>query len=549
MMSSDSQSQGINLRRTSTVKPRRVLSPHSSLHDLINARNKTVTFEDSNERRSTSPKTNLSPPKKLKIKSRSTGSLSGNFKFSSPASTQSSLRGSSIGFPDFISVPQDKSIGDHELYWMGGGGASTRISSSSITTVRGGGSPRGRDFFGESIRGFHPKIVDSIQLQKDPFVQSNQELPIMHYSSLGDIYSNSNAMKAYKAMKLNSKSLENTKRLRLIFVNQTSKPLVLCWVDFNHNLHHYYKLHPSKRTTIIGGIGTAGYSNSFLDTRVDGGLHLEHTMLGHTFVLGIPPHDDTSSESILEQNPRNNGYFYYGDDDNDDTPPFWSPFKQKEVDGIKLDKSKIQTIIGAYRPMHLGCNSIDEDGIKEEYCVHMIQISEHLAFLPKAKIKSMPQIVFHLTLQQCEIDSTPLDTSDKEYTDIQMEGWKLKCEKGLFNRSITNLGKEQSIQNFTKRLELDLAAAKAKLPPRAYESLSKSTPFWINRSQYYGPKAAPVRGKGMCFHPHEKWLVENGMSKEKCGGIELYDATEYLEDCDLWHGQGGVILHELSHAL
>lgn len=53
----------------------------------------------------------------------------------------------------------------------------------------------------------------------------------------------------------------------------------------------------------------------------------------------------------------------------------------------------------------------------------------------------------------------------------------------------------------------------------------------------------------MCFHPGENWLVRNGMSKEKCGGVELYEAEKYLDDCDLWHGIGGVMIHELSHAL
>ena len=37
------------------------------------------------------------------------------------------------------------------------------------------------------------------------------------------------------------------------------------------------------------------------------------------------------------------------------------------------------------------------------------------------------------------------------------------------------------------------------------------------------------------------------MNAAKCGGVEWFDAKHYLSDCDMW-GQGGVMLHELSHA-
>jgi hypothetical protein len=51
----------------------------------------------------------------------------------------------------------------------------------------------------------------------------------------------------------------------------------------------------------------------------------------------------------------------------------------------------------------------------------------------------------------------------------------------------------------------------------------------------------------MCFHPDVSWLEQNGMCKEKCECIEIYECEEYLDDCDLW-GPGGVLLHELCHA-
>ena len=86
------------------------------------------------------------------------------------------------------------------------------------------------------------------------------------------------------------------------------------------------------------------------------------------------------------------------------------------------------------------------------------------------------------------------------------------------------------------------------MPSHAYKLLKKTTPFWVNKTQYYGPKAAPIRGTGMCFHPERRWLSKNGMSERKCGGIELYEAAGYVENCNYWHGRAGVLIHELSHA-
>lgn len=371
----------------------------------------------------------------------------------------------------------------------------------------------------------------------------------MHYSGLGDIYSNANAMKAYEAGKLASRSLKSSKRFRLIFCNETSKPLILCWVGFDNKLHHYYKLQPSKRTTIIGGLESFDYPDTFMDTRIEGGLHKENSFLGHSFVLGIPPRDVINRASEARKS-KDNGYYYYEEEEDDsDSISCWMPSNRKKRKcDLRVDKSRIQTIVGAYRPMHLGSSSEEEKEIKAELCVHVIKITEELAFLPNAKIKSMPQIVFRLSVERCEIDDEPLDTSGKEYEDMHLGGWTVKCEKDIIKDIFTNGAKESKLKKFTKKLESDLVAAKNKLPSHAYKLL-KSTPFWINKAQMYGPKAAPVRGRGMCFHPGKEWLVRNGMSEEKCGGIELYDVNHYLENCNLWHGQGGVLIHELSHAL
>ncbi len=554
--------------------PRRVNftpSAHASLNDLIVAKKRSFGYDDLYS--GVGRKSSVSPtgrqksdtysfnsrPISLKARAISTGSLRSGALSRPATASGSSFRTTSSSYPAEISVPMEQSFSptnDYEAYWLGGKTSSTRITPTAITTLRGGGNSRGGNSRGGNShdgsstterRSFNQlMMMKSLQFRKDPLMQSNQALPVIHYSSLGDIYSNSNAMKAYKAKQLASKNVESPKKLRLIFLNQTSRPLILCWVGFDHKLHHYYRLKPCNSTIIIGGVD---HSSEHLDTRLDGGLHTEHSYLGHTFILGMSPENDDSNE---EDNTKGNGYHYYDDDDDDDKykfQPFWMPFKQHEEDeNTKLDKSKIRSVIGAYRPMHLGLNNKEEHELKEEYCVHLITITEELAFLPNAKIPSIPQIVFHLSVRQCEIDSTPLDTRAKEYTDITMGGWKVMCEKGLFASNISSLGKDVKMEEFKQRFEADLCAAKDKLPSHAYKLLKKTTPFWVNKTQYYGPKAAPIRGHGMCFHPEKQWLFENGMSERKCRGIELYEAQGYLEDCNLWHGQGGVLIHELSHA-
>ena len=93
----------------------------------------------------------------------------------------------------------------------------------------------------------------------------------------------------------------------------------------------------------------------------------------------------------------------------------------------------------------------------------------------------------------------------------------------------------------------DLQIAIACLPPHARNALRKCTPLWLNRTLKYGPEACPVTGQGMCFHPSADWLTRNGMSSEKCHGIELYCADGYRKTRGHW-APGGLLLHELSHA-
>ena len=155
----------------------------------------------------------------------------------------------------------------------------------------------------------------------------------------------------------------------------------------------------------------------------------------------------------------------------------------------------------------------------------------------------VPVIKIDVCLTQ--LDPTPLDTSNKIYEKVVLGSWPCRVEPGCFPSDLDD--PVTGVNSLRKRFEDDLRAACAALPPHAREKLQQSTPVWINKSQSYGPKVAPVRNQDGCFHPGADWLVRNGMSAEKEGGVEWFDARHYLTDCDLW-GPGGLMLHELSHA-
>ena len=152
---------------------------------------------------------------------------------------------------------------------------------------------------------------------------------------------------------------------------------------------------------------------------------------------------------------------------------------------------------------------------------------------------------YTITVCLSRLDSTPLDTSNKYYEDVILGGWPCRVEPGCFPPDMTIPGGRNLLR---MRFELDLMAASLSLPPDARSKLKHCTPIFINKSQSYGPKVAPVVARDACFHGNSAgWLKKVGMSTDKCGGIEFFDSRHYLSDCDLW-GPGGLMVHELSHA-
>uniref|UniRef100_A0A7S2EJE6 Uncharacterized protein n=1 Tax=Trieres chinensis TaxID=1514140 RepID=A0A7S2EJE6_TRICV len=203
-------------------------------------------------------------------------------------------------------------------------------------------------------------------------------------------------------------------------------------------------------------------------------------------------------------------------------------------------------VVAGYRP--LKATAIKGKKMDTVRHVHVVTITRKCARGVGSFWGILPGRVPHfrreysVTVTEGLLDKTPLVTSDKVYRPMTLGGWPVRCEDGLWDGNDNE--KEAKAREL---ISVDLAAAASHLPPKAQELLREGTSIWINRSQKYGPKRSPVTGRGCCFHPDSEWLVENGMSAKKEGGVEIYRASEYPNDRDLW-GPGGVMLHELSHA-
>lgn len=219
--------------------------------------------------------------------------------------------------------------------------------------------------------------------------------------------------------------------------------------------------------------------------------HLERTYLGHAFVVGT-----------------------------------CSDLKNSKAEG------KLDTVLAGYRPTKLG----KQDNEGDPY-LHVVTFSEPPSGMCTPKAPAKVGCKVDVTVQLEELDRTPIDTSGKRYDPSMIGEWPARLENN-WNKGDKAL-KKLLIQHMRKAAQC--------LPEHAREHLRTNTPIYINRSLKYGPAVCPEDGEGMCFHPDEGWLEENGMCKDKCGGIEIYKASEYKSDCELW-GPGGVLLHELCHA-
>jgi VHL beta domain len=336
--------------------------------------------------------------------------------------------------------------------------------------------------------------------------------------------------------------------IRICFRNLTDEQVLLCWIDARGKKHHYYIIDPytGRKEDINGAINVTarcGISMSEND-----GDHIEHSQCGHAFL--IAQHNDIEGAS-----------------------------QRKSLKGA--------TPIGAYSAKRVRPRSWDN--VNNEHIIHLVTINDKQReeangslMLPDFKIpihrlrgccpptsrrtdrsrgiriKEEGHICtdeselenddddatsrFYLNARAVTCDLTPIDTTSKFYEKVQLG----KCKWPAYVETDWFKGNE----NVKKTVENDLDQAFAYLPKHCRENLScgkYSTPLWINKSLVFGPKTCPTTGHAMCFHPDECYLIDNGLSKEKCGGVEVYELESYMEDRNLW-GTGGSFVHEFAHA-
>mgnify|MGYP000518911577 CR=1 FL=1 len=321
---------------------------------------------------------------------------------------------------------------------------------------------------------------------------------IMKEEKLGVLWQHSTVESALQNCEI--KSTEGGNNVRLCVRNHTTNSVVFCWVDGSSKPHHFRLIEPLRDN-----------NNNKKDAPVTKQDFMERTRTGHAFILA------TGSNEACQQANRT-----------------------KSLDELK--------VIGGYKPesasteVHLLSVEIplvDEEDVPPAsgfWCCagHRRRKANNNHDQSKDDVD---QIMPILSIRPGVIDSTPIDTTKKEYISAILGGWPVRMEPDWHGGDM----------ELRKMVERDLQHATNCLPPHAYETLKSLTPIWINRSLEYGPEACPIKGIGLCFHPGADWLVENGCHKEKCHAVELYCVQYYKETAGHW-GTGGVLLHELSHA-
>ena len=289
--------------------------------------------------------------------------------------------------------------------------------------------------------------------------------------------------------------------------------------------------------------------------------HIETTSLGHAFLVAkrTSNHEkkekksDDEVEELLPSPPSRRlrdcltlcGTKRQHEDDDDDIDDNDNNDSTQKVSNSDGRCVMHKEVLGGYRPTRASLQT----GGDAEHKIHVVTITQRRDQQGFLRERGRWRYSFEV----CEemLDRTPIDTSNKVYRCIELGGWPVRCEEQLWNEHVDNSKISQKQLEEEEKLKIliadHLAAAARHLPPAARNTLRKNTPIYINRTQKFGPKVAPIEGRDMCFHPDKSWLIENGMSPKKAGCVEIYRVSNYSRDCHLW-GPGGVLLHELSHA-
>ena len=347
-------------------------------------------------------------------------------------------------------------------------------------------------------------------------------------------------------------------RVTCIFVNEMNCDIILCWIDYNGHTHHY---------RVVS----------------QGNSHVEQSYLGHSFVAWKFEYDADKKEKedlklkwITEQKDPVLAYrptLVLKDDNNSHLPHVivCRDDKDSSVSSRSNHPKRhrhrryISSLLCLRRRSSYCRTYNNRSNVNNSHRRRKYQIIKWRKF-QKEKDNDMEDCVvnnhskvYQKVTVRCDNDD---DDDDGRSTSTS---WTLMCESGCWDTTddadrITNTAsscndhesvscnlEKSSPLLFRKRFEDDLKAATARLPIDARRKLSERIVFWINVRHKYGKKSSPTEGRHLCFHPESGWLKANGETARKCHGVEVYRTSDYMHDYSLW-GDGGVILHELSHA-
>jgi hypothetical protein len=133
--------------------------------------------------------------------------------------------------------------------------------------------------------------------------------------------------------------------------------------------------------------------------------------------------------------------------------------------------------------------------------------------------------------------SSAVETIGEGYKTYSIKGRSVLFEDDLVKR-------KELRKKVAEWITIDLRDVELLLPKKAYKSISKVA-IWIDYTT--GPEeVGGMSGKGACYYPGPSFLFRNGLSLNKIGGVEIFDAYTYAAWRHMYSGK--VVLHELAHA-
>lgn len=383
-------------------------------------------------------------------------------------------------------------------------------------------------------------------------------------------------------------------KIELEIINDLDETILVCWVDWNGNLKHYYPVNDGSIND--GSVSNKhiefGYKNhSFICIRqpqliihegVDGGdLRKREASSSDNIVGGsvtsTPQGTPTrvgdgktkkqskgkkrkvksqgKSQDKKGKNSAGNGE---GDKDIDgendvqtiaeNIPTSPNPLRSSQT------RTLLPTLLKDVNPADFICIYRPNLG-GYKHSLHLFYSETKLAYSSSMSVIPNPErpadmetttntglrkgIKATVTCEKLEDLGELIDSSTKHYECQLIRGFKIMSEPGVFEEN----------PSFLSQIAEDLDWCERLLPPSACELIKKDTPIWINKSMIYGPKKRPIVGRSCTYHPQggTDWLQSMGMRLDKAGGIEVYTPLDYMESRGDW-GLGGGLLHELSHS-